>query len=606
MKTSNYKIPIEVLRHSCSHLMAAAILSLFPETKFGVGPTIENGFYYDLELKENLSFNDFSKIEKRMKRLISQNLTFEKKEITIEEAIKLFKKIKQPYKLELLNDIKKYGTTKVSEYENIKTLKHKNVNKVYIYQVGDFIDLCRGPHIKSTKDLSNISFKLTKLSGAYWRGNEKNKMLTRIYGLGFEKKEKLDEYLKKMAEAETRDHRKLGKELDLFCFSNLVGPGLPLFTPRGVIIIDELKKEIEKICSTYGFQRVMTPHLAKIKLYELSGHAEKFGKELFYVSSEQGHNFVIKPVLCPHHTQIYASQKRSYRDLPIRYMESEKQYRAEKSGEVGGLNRVYAITIEDGHSFCRTSQVKKEIKNIVKIIKEFYTSVGLWKNYWVSLSVRDYNHQENYIGDPKDWDECEKILEEVSKEMKLNAKKIEGEAALYGPKLDFMFEDSMGKEIQIPTVQLDFATPKRFNLVYTNEIGKEDFVVMVHRAILGSYERFLALLIEHYAGAFPLWLSPVQVYITPVGKAHHLTTKKITQELKEYGIRIKTDLSNETISYKVRKAEKQKIPYILIIGDKEMKGRYLNVRARGNKIEQLTKKQFIEKILKEIKTKKLS
>ena len=508
--------------------------------------------------------------------------------------------------MELLNDIKKYGTTKVSEYENIKTLKHKNVNKVYIYQVGDFIDLCRGPHIKSTKDLSNISFKLTKLSGAYWRGNEKNKMLTRIYGLGFEKKEKLDEYLKKMAEAEARDHRKLGKELDLFCFSNLVGPGLPLFTPRGVIIIDELKKEIEKICSTYGFQRVMTPHLAKIKLYELSGHAEKFGKELFHVSSEQGHNFVIKPVLCPHHTQIYASQKRSYRDLPIRYMESEKQYRAEKSGEVGGLNRVYAITIEDGHSFCRTSQVKKEIKNIVKIIKEFYTSVGLWKNYWVSLSVRDYNHQENYIGDPKDWDECEKILEEVSKEMKLNAKKIEGEAALYGPKLDFMFEDSMGKEIQIPTVQLDFATPKRFNLVYTNEIGKEDFVVMVHRAILGSYERFLALLIEHYAGAFPLWLSPVQVYITPVGKAHHLTTKKITQELKEYGIRIKTDLSNETISYKVRKAEKQKIPYILIIGDKEMKGRYLNVRARGNKIEQLTKKQFIEKILKEIKTKKLS
>lgn len=606
VKISNQvEISLDTLRHSCSHLMASAVLSLSPETKFGIGPTVENGFYYDLELNKNLNPNDLLRIEKRMKKLISQNLKFEKKEITIEDAIKLFKKIKQPYKIELLKDIKKYGTTKILEDKSIGTLEHKKIDKVSIYQLGDFIDLCRGPHVKSTKNLANVSFKLTKLAGAYWRGNENNKMLTRIYAIAFEEKGDLDKHLENLAEAEKRDHRKLGKELDLFCFSDLVGPGLPLFTPKGVIIIDELKKEIEKVCSGYGFQKVMTPHLAKIELYKLSGHAQKFSKELFHVSSGQGHNFVMKPVQCPHQTQIYASQKRSYRDLPIRYMESEKQYRAEKSGEVGGLNRVYAITIEDGHSFCRVNQVKEEVKNMVNIIKDFYSSIGLWENHWVSLSVRDYSHPEKYIGEPQDWDDCEKMLGEVSKEMKLSAKKIEGEAALYGPKLDFMFKDSMGKEIQIPTVQLDFATPKRFNLVYTNEKGKEDFVVMVHRAILGSYERFLALLIEHYAGAFPIWLSPIQVYITPVGKTHHLTTKKIAQELKECSIRTEIDLSNETISYKIRKAEKQKIPYILVIGDKEMKGRYLNIRTRGNKMKKLTKKQFIEKVLKEIKNKKL-
>jgi len=606
MTTSNQsKISLDILRHSCSHLMATAVLSLFPEAKFGIGPSIENGFYYDLELDKSLNPNDLSRIEKRMKKIIAQNIKFERKKITIDEAIKLFRKIKQPYKIELLKDIKKHGTTKIKKYPSTQVPKYPST-QISIYQLGDFVDLCRGPHIESTKNLSKISFKLTKIAGAYWRGDEKNKMLTRIYGLCFEEKNKLEEYLKNLAEAKKRDHRKLGKELDLFCFSNLVGPGLPLFTPKGVIIIDELKKEIEKICSAYGFEKVMTPHLAKIELYELSGHAKKFGKELFHVSSEQGHDFVMRPVLCPHQTQIYASRKRSYRDLPIRYMEAEKQYRAEKSGEVGGLNRVYAITIEDGHSFCQISQVKKEIKNIVKIIKDFYTSIGLWNNHWVSLSVRDYNHQEKYIGDPEDWNKCEKMLEEVSKEMKLNAKKIEGEAAVYGPKLDFMFKDSMGKEIQIPTVQLDFATPKRFNLVYTNKEGKEDFVVMVHRAILGSYERFLALLIEHYAGAFPVWLSPVQVYITPVGKAHHLTTKKIVQEFKECGIRTEIDLLNETISYKIRKAEKQKIPYILVIGDKEMKGKYLNIRTRGNNnIKKLTKKQFIKKVLEEIKNKKL-
>lgn len=589
---------LEIKRHSSSHLLAAAILSLYPEAKFGVGPAIGSGFYYDLELEENLGVNDLKTVEKKMKELIAQKLKFEKKEMSLLEAKKLFTRLKQPYKVELLRDLEEKGSTKIGEKKN-----NKSAEKVTIYQVGNFIDLCRGPHVSSTQELKSFALKLTKVAGAYWRGNEKNKMLTRVYGLGFNQKEELKEYLNKQAEAEKRDHRKIGKELDLFCFSELVGPGLPLFSPKGVIIIDELRKEIEKICASYGFQKVMTPHLAKIKLYQLSGHADKFKKELFRVHSDQGHNFVMKPVQCPHQTQIYASQKRSYRDLPIRYMESEKQYRAEKTGEVGGLNRVYAITVEDGHSFCRVSQVKEEIKGMVKIIKDFYTSVGLWENHWVSLSLRDYQHQEKYIGEPEDWDQCEAMLAEISQEMNLNAERIEGEAALYGPKLDFMFKDSLGNEIQIPTVQLDFATPKRFNLVYTNEKGEDEHVVMVHRAILGSYERFLALLIEHFAGVFPIWLSPIQVYLTPVGEKHIPLAQKLNQEIKEAGIRTELDLSSETVSYRVRKAEKQKIPYILVLGDKEKQG-ILNIRKRGGQTEEIQKQDFIKKVLQEITTKK--
>ncbi|MCK4799836.1 threonine--tRNA ligase, partial [Candidatus Parcubacteria bacterium] len=418
-------------------------------------------------------------------------------------------------------------------------------------------------------------------------------------------KKELKEYLRLVEEAAKRDHRKLGKELDLFCFSDLVGPGLPLFAPKGVVIIDELRKHIEKVCAGYGFQKVMTPHLAKIGLYKISGHADKFSKELFHVSSEQKHDFVMKPVQCPHQTQIYASNKRSYRDLPIRYMESEKQYRAEKSGEVGGLNRVYAITVEDGHSFCRVEQVKEEVKNMVNIIKDFYSALGLWGNHWISLSVRDYNHPEKYIGDPQDWDKCEKMLEDVAKEMKLDAKKIEGEAALYGPKLDFMFRDSLGKEIQIPTVQLDFATPKRFNLVYTNEKGKEEFVVMVHRAILGSYERFLALLIEHFAGAFPLWLSPIQVKILPVSSEKHLDyAQKINALLLENNIRVEINDDNESIGKKIREAEKQKIPYMLVVGEKEAESNSVAVRPRGSRdIKTIKIEEFIEKVKKEINEK---
>ena len=586
MNYMNKEKKLEIKRHSLAHILAVAILEMFPEAKFGVGPNIENGFYYDFDLPRTLIPEDLPILEKKMKEIIKKNLQFEKQVIDHDKAIELYKKSGQNYKVEILND--------------------EAIDKdISLYKTGNFVDLCKGPHIDSTGEIDFTSFKLTKIAGAYWRGDEKNKMLQRIYGIAFNNKKELKEYLKRVEEAEKRDHRKLGKELDLFCFSDLVGPGLPLFAPKGVVIIDELRKHIEKVCAGYGFQKVMTPHLAKIDLYKISGHADKFGKELFHVSSEQKHNFVMKPVQCPHQTQIYASKQRSYRDLPIRYMESEKQYRAEKSGEVGGLNRVYAITVEDGHSFCRVKQVKEEVKNMVNIIKDFYSAIGLWGNHWISLSVRDYSHPEKYIGDVKDWDKCEKMLEDVAKEMKLDVRKIEGEAALYGPKLDFMFRDSMGKEVQIPTVQLDFATPKRFNLVYTNEKGKDEFVVMVHRAILGSYERFLALLIEHFAGAFPLWLSPIQVKILPVSSEKHIDyAKKVNSLLLENNIRTEIDDSNESIGKKIRESEKQKIPYMLVVGEKEEKSNSVAVRSRGSRdIKTVEIEKFIEKIRKEIEEK---
>ncbi len=581
------EIELEIKRHSLAHILASAVLEMFPEAKFGVGPNIENGFYYDFDLPRTLIPEDLSILQKKMIKIINKNFAFEKQVVSHDKAIELFQKARQNYKVEILND-----EAKDSE--------------VSLYQTGEFVDLCKGPHIDSTGELDATSFKLTKIAGAYWRGDEKNKMLQRIYGIAFNNKKELKEYQNKLEEAAKRDHRKLGKELDLFCFSDLVGPGLPLFSPKGVIIIEELKKHIENVCKGYGFQKVMTPHLAKIDLYEKSGHAQKFSKELFHVSSDQKHDFVMKPVQCPHQTQIYASKKRSYRDLPIRYMESEKQYRAEKSGEVGGLNRVYAITVEDGHSFCRVEQVKQEVKNMVEIIKNFYSAIGLWGNHWVSLSVRDYAHPEKYIGDAKDWDKCEKMLEEVAKEMKLDAKKIEGEAALYGPKLDFMFRDSLGKEVQIPTVQLDFATPKRFDLVYTNKEGKDEFVVMVHRAILGSYERFLALMIEHFAGNFPLWLSPVQVKILPVSSENHLAyAQKIEKLLLENNIRVEIDDNNESINKKIREAEKQKIPYMLVVGEKESQSDSVAIRSKGSRnIEDMKTDKFIEKIKKEIDEKK--
>lgn len=449
-----------------------------------------------------------------------------------------------------------------------------------------------------------IYLKLLRISGVYYEGDAHNEMITRIVGKCFENEEELEKYNQFINEAKERDHRKIGQDLDLFCFSDYVGAGLPLYTPRGTIVKDELQKEIERVCRKYGFQKVSCPSLADISLFETSGHAKKFNQELFRVSSLKGHEFVLKPVQCPHHTQIYASKIRSYKDLPIRYMESDKQYRAELQGAVGNsLSRVYAITVEDGHSFCRVDQVKQEVINMCNLIRDFYSRMGLWNDIWVSLSVRDYEHPEKYIGEQSDWDLCEKMLEEVSSELGLNAKRCEGEAALYGPKLDFMFKDALGRDIQIPTVQLDFAMPKRFDLSYIDENGEKQHPVMVHRAVLGSYERFMVLLLEQFKGVLPIWLSPVQVNIVPVNmKYHDEYCKKIFEILNDEDIRVNYDDSKESMGKKVRQSNVMKNPYTIIVGDNERDNNLVSFRKyNSEETISMSIEEFIEFIKKEIK-----
>ena len=451
---------------------------------------------------------------------------------------------------------------------------------------------------------NDVYVKLLRVSGVYFEGNANNKMIQRIVGKSFESKEDLDKYNVFIEEAKERDHRKIGQDLDLFCFSDYVGAGLPLFTPRGTIIIDELKREMERVCRKYGFEKVSCPSLADISLFETSGHAQKFNEELFRVESPKGHKFVLKPVQCPHHTQIFASKLRSYKDLPIRYMESDKQYRAELQGAVGNsLSRVYAITVEDGHVFCTREQVKQEIINICNLIKDFYSRMGLWENHWVSLSVRDYEHPEKYIGEKSDWDLCESLLQEISDELRLDAKRCEGEAALYGPKLDFMFRDALDREIQIPTVQLDFATPKRFGLFYIDENGEKQTPVMVHRAVLGSYERFLVLLLEQFKGVLPVWLSPVQVNIVPVNmKYHDEYCQKLKQILIDEDIRVSYDDSKEQMGKKIRQSNVMKNPYTLIIGDNERNNNLISFRKYGSEeTMSMSIEEFISFMKKEIR-----
>ena len=445
--------------------------------------------------------------------------------------------------------------------------------------------------------------KLLRISGVYLDGDSSKEMIVRIVGKAFSSIEEVREYEAFLEDAKERDHRKIGQELDLFCFSDYVGPGLPLYSPRGCIVKDELQREIERVCRKYGFQKVSCPSLADISLFETSGHAMKFNDELFRVKSLKGHSFVLKPVQCPHHTQIYASKLRSYKDGPIRYRESDKQYRAELQGAVGGLSRVYAITVEDGHSFCRVDQVKEEVMNMCNLIRDFYSRMGLWDNHWVSLSVRDYEHPEKYIGSKEDWDKCEEMLKEVSDELGLNAVRCEGEAALYGPKLDFMFKDALGREIQIPTVQLDFATPKRFGLFYIDENGEKQVPVMVHRAVLGSYERFLVLLLEQFKGVLPIWISPVQVNIIPVNvKYHDEYCCKLRDLLVDEDIRVEYDDSKENMGKKIRNSNVMKNPISVIIGDNERDNNLVSFRRLGSEENiSLPIDEFIKFIKDEIK-----
>jgi threonyl-tRNA synthetase len=573
------------MRHSLAHIMANAVQHLWPEAKFGVGPVVENGFYYDFDLgNKKLSEDDFSNIENEMKQIIKADEPFERLEMTIDQAIDWAKNSNQPYKVELLNDLKRAGTTVAKELDSselgLEATEGSKVENVSFYRNGDFTDLCRGPHVESTGKVG--AFKLISISGAYWRGNEHNPQMQRIYGVAFETADELNKYLEGVEIAKARDHRKLGQELDLFTFSDLVGPGLPLYTPRGTVIIEEIKNALKDISKRYDMMQVSIPHLAKIELYEISGHAQKFDEELFRVKSHYDQEFVLKPVNCPHHTQIYASKPRSYRDLPLRYIEQTMQYRDEKPGQIGGLQRTRGFTVDDGHTFCRVDQIEQEAATLVEVVQDFYKSLGLWGEHWVSLSVRDPGTPDKYIGDLADWDMAEMMLDKVARRYNLDAKRMVGEAALYGPKIDFMFKDSLGRQTQLATIQLDFAMPKRFGLSYTDQDGKEQAPVMIHRAILGSFERFIMLLIEHFAGKFPLWLAPEQIRLVTVNQEKVIVefAEKIVKQAKELNLRITLDDSNESVGKKIRNAELMKIPYVVVIGEKEVNSGELGVRIR--------------------------
>jgi threonyl-tRNA synthetase len=583
---------VDTQRHSAAHVLAAAVMELYPEAKLGVGPAIEHGFYYDIAVTTPITTQDLNKIEKRMRKILQRNDEFKRQEMDIDEAIKFFAERNQTFKVDLLKNLKERGTTSMSEEEQQDA--GGSADSASVYWTGDFVDLCRGPHIKKSKDISG-AFKLTKVAGAYWRGNAENEMLQRVYGLLFETQEELDDYLRMMEEAEKRDHRKLGQELDLFCFSPLVGSGLPLFTERGVFLREQLEEFVTSLQAPYGYKRVRIPHIAKSDLYKTSGHWDKFEDDLFHVRSKKTEDeFVLKPMNCPHHTQIFASQPRSYRDLPIKMAEVTMVYRDENTGQLQGLSRVRSITQDDAHVFCTMEQVEKEVQIVQKVISKFYKAFGM--SLRVRLSVRDPKTPEKYLGGDDVWETSEEILRQALKKDGIEEYEIGvGEAAFYGPKLDFIAKDAIGREWQLATCQLDFNLPERFKLEYMGEDGEKHRPVMIHRAVLGSKERFIAILIEHYAGAFPAWLAPVQVQIIPVAKPHWATCRKLVKQLEEAGLRVGYSEVRETVGYMIRKAEKQKVPYMLVIGDNEKTLKNLNVRIRGKKAEQkMTLKKFIE------------
>lgn len=554
-------------RHTLAHLLAAAVIQKYPHAKLTLGPAIDTGFYYDVDFSggEAPGDADLKGLQKDMKKLINKWTEFTHEEVSADKAREVF--TGNEFKLELINEIEARG------------------EKITLYTCGGFTDLCRGGHSLNPKEeIAMDAFKLDKIAGAYWHGDEKNPMLTRIYGIAFDTKEELDAYEKQMQEAKARDHRKLGKELDLFTFSELVGPGLPLFTPNGTLMRDLIVEKIMKIQAKYGYRKVTIPHITKSDLYKKSGHWDKFGDELFKVKGQSDAEFVMKPMNCPHHTQIFDSSPRSYKDLPIRYAETTMVYRDEQAGELIGLGRVRSITQDDGHVFCTVEQIDQEVENIVKVIKEFYQSLGMYEEgkFWVSLSVSDSSDPEKYLGDKENWIKAETMLEDVAKRLDLPYKRVEGEAAFYGPKLDFMFMDAIGRERQLATAQLDFVMPERFELSYTDNDGKKQTPVMIHRAIAGSLERFMAIMIEHFAGNFPLWLCPTQVAIIPVAEVHNEYAEEVAETLRQQNFRIDIDVSSESMGKKIRNSKKMKLPYFIVIGDKEVETKTVTLESRDS------------------------
>ena len=570
------------MRHSLAHIMATAVQRLWPEVKLGIGPVVENGFYYDIDLGDTkISEEDFEKIEAEMRKVIKSNVPFERFELPIDEAIAWAQQSNQPYKEELLNDLKRAGTTVAKDLnrEEMGTITDGDAaaDTVSFYKNDDFTDLCRGPHVESTGKVG--AFKLMRVAGAYWRGNEKNAQMQRLYGVAFADAKELRQYLNMLEEAKKRDHRKLGKEMDLFVFSDLVGSGLPMFTPRGTVLRDAMSDFSNELRQRYGFEKVWTPHITKKNLYEASGHWAKFGDELFLVKSQEtSDELVMKPMNCPHHTRIYDSQPRSYRDLPIRYLETTTDYRDEKTGELGGLNRVRSLTQDDSHVFCRRDQIEAEINNLLAAADELYKTVGM--DLKVRLSYRD--DTDAYLGSEELWQSAQEQLKNAVVANGLEYFEEPGEAAFYGPKIDFMATDAIGREHQVATVQLDFVQPERFELEYVAEDGSQQQPVMIHCALLGSIERFLSVYIEHTAGKFPVWTAPEQIRVISVNQ-EDLTldfAAKVAEQAKQLGLRLKVDNSNESVGKKIRASQVDKVPYTIVVGDKEIESGQVMPRIR--------------------------
>ena len=621
-------------KHSLAHIMAQAVKEHFPDAKLGIGPATDDGFYYDFDFGDAvITENDLKKIEKSMKKILSQKQKFIHFHVSYDEAREILKAMNEEFKNILIDRFEsgnfkneeklESGTIgfsintskgKSSEYyaKIQEFLKEKNFYD-FTELDGDqvknlkFIDMCAGPHIDSTADIDPNSFALARIAGAYWLGDAKNQQLTRIYAYAFETAEELDAHLKMLEEAKKRDHRILGKKMKLFTISDLVGSGLPLIQPRGMIMRKAIEDYLWSLHADKGYDRIWTPHLAKEDLYITSGHAGHYLEDMFSVwGGTSQEKFYVKPMNCPHHMQLFADNQFSYRDMPIRYFEPATVYRDEKTGQLSGLTRVRSITQDDGHLFCRVTQIKDEVSTIVGIIKEFYKTFGLLDGYWVSLSVRDPENLEKYLGDENVWQTAEKALEDAAEANNLNYKRMEGEAAFYGPKLDFMFKDAIGREWQLATIQCDFNLPNRFELSFKNEEGQEERPVVIHRAISGSLERFMGIMIEHFAGVFPLWIAPEQVRIVPVGEAFVDYAEEVFVEMKKHGIRVKLDDSSDSLSKKIRNAETAHVNYILVVGEQEKNSGTLAVRNYKTK-EQTTENitDFVARIQQEINEKAL-
>ena len=570
---------LEKVRHTGAHILAQAVKELFPKVKLGMGPAIENGFYYDFDKEEGFSAKELKKIEKRMKEIVRRNIKLEKQNISKEKAKILFKG--QKYKLELLKD-----------------LSEKTAS---LYKQGEFIDLCKGPHAKSTGEVKH--FKILNTAGAYWKGTEKNKMLSRIYVACFKTEKELKDHLTNLEEAKKRDHTKLGKELDLFVISETVGKGLPLLTPKGATIKRILKRFIEDEEIKRGYQYTETPIMARSKLYKISGHLDHY-KESMFVFKTNGEEMVLRPMTCPHQFMIYKSKLRSYRELPIKYAEIAELFRNEKSGELHGLLRVRQFSLADAHIICTPEQLEKEFEEVVRLIQFVMKTLG-FTDYWYRFSKGDIKNKEKYIDNPKAWRDSEKMMKKIIDKMKLKYVEAKDEAAFYGPKLDIQMKNVHGKEDTIFTVQIDFALPERFDMTYEGKSGKKERPMIIHRSSIGALERTIAMLIEHYAGKFPLWLSPIQVKIMTLTDRSNKFAKEITKKLQENNIRVELDSRNLSIGKKVRDAQTEKINYMVTIGDKEMKDKQLAIRSRDGKVKfGVSPEKFIKDLLKQIQEKK--